>query len=101
MERGTSGNHGIYGFLLFDKEVDQECSGRGASFIDGDFYFGTGANGAALNAVRVGQLDEVGADEGRGFVVATIEELLPLAHHAEKTVVDDGNVDFDFLLHNR
>ena len=58
------------------------------------------ADGAACDAVRIGQLDEVGADERRGFVVALVEELLPLAHHAEIAVVDDGDVDLQLFLHD-
>src|ERR1017187_1132442 len=50
--------------------------------------------------MRIGELDEVGADKRSGLVVAIVEELLPLAHHAEIAVVNDGDVDLDLLLDN-
>ena len=46
-----------------------------------------------------GQLAEVRADHRGGVVALVVEELLPLAHHAEEAVVDQGDVDLDLLLH--
>ena len=55
----------------------------------------------ARQAVRVGELDVIGRRHRRGGVAAIVEELLPLPHHAEVAVVDDGDVDLDVLLHHR
>src|SRR5690349_14879086 len=55
----------------------------------------------AAQAVRLGQLDEVRVLERRGDVAPAVEELLPLAHHAEVAVVDDGHVELDALLGDR
>ena len=60
--------------------------------------FCAGCDGAACNAMRVGELYKVGTDERRGFVVAFVEEFLPLAHHAEVAVIDDGDVDLELFL---
>jgi hypothetical protein len=55
-------------------------------------------------AIRVGELDEVrdprarvrGVQVGVG-VALVVEERLPLAHHAEAGVVDDGDLDRDVV----
>ena len=48
--------------------------------------------------VRLGDLDEVGAPQRRRRIPPFVEELLPLAHHAEVAIVDDGDVDLDAFL---
>ena len=52
-------------------------------------------------AMRLGNFDEIGATHGHGGVTLLEEKLLPLAHHAQVTVVHDGNVDLDALLGSR
>ncbi len=44
------------------------------------------------------ELHEVRSAQRRRRVAAAVEELLPLANHAEIAVVDDGHVDLDPLL---
>src|SRR5271155_5003066 len=86
-------DHWVDGVLLFYKEVDEEGSIVRTGGFDGRFELAAGADGYAGDAVSVGELDEVGADEWRGFVVALVEKFLPLTDHAEVAVVDDGDVD--------
>src|SRR3989304_4032124 len=50
------------------------------------------------NADRPRQLDEVRVLQGRGDDVVAVEELLPLAHHAQVVVVDDGELDRPAVL---
>src|SRR5215217_6137857 len=52
-------------------------------------------DGPAAQAVRSGELFVVGTGDGRLGVAAVVEELLPLAHHAEVTVVEDGYLDVE------
>jgi hypothetical protein len=44
------------------------------------------------DAERFGQLAEIRVEHGRGLVALLIEELLPLAHHTQETVVEDGDI---------
>ncbi len=49
------------------------------------------ANSDARDAIRLGQLLEVrGADAHLGVVLG-VEEVLPLPHHTQVAVVDDGD----------
>ena len=55
-------------------------------------------------SVRLGELDEVGDADGavpgveaRVRVAAVVEQRLPLAHHAERRVVDDRDLDRDVV----
>src|SRR3954453_21091590 len=57
-------------------------------------------------SVRFGQLDEVGDADGAVSrvqagvaVAAVVEEGLPLAHHAERRIVDDRDLDRDVVDH--
>ncbi len=52
----------------------------------------------AGEAVGIGQLHVVGAGDRRLGVVARVEELLPLAHHAQIAVVHDGHFDGRHLV---
>src|SRR5215218_10835846 len=52
-------------------------------------------DGPAAQAVRSGELFVVGTGDGRLGVAAVVEELLPLAHHAEVAVVEDGYLDVE------
>ena len=66
-------------------------------FDRGDDFLARG-DAFTANAVGVGQSDEVGSDHRSGDVALVVEEFLPLANHAEKAVVDDGDLDVDFFL---
>ena len=59
--------------------------------------FGLG-RAQALGAIRFGDLHEVGEVLHPHFgVAARVEELLPLAHHAEAAVVHDDDLDVQVL----
>ena len=100
MQCGAGGNHRVNRLFLFDHEVEQECAGAERASSTAAATSARVRTVSPANAVRVGQLDEVGADQRRGFVVALVEKLLPLAHHAQVAVVDDGDVDLDAFLHD-
>ena len=68
---------------------------RGVAQVDLTEAFGDVRSG---NAVSVGQFYEVGREDGRAGVVLVVEGLLPLPHHTEKAIVDDGDVDVQALL---
>src|SRR5579862_4916579 len=98
MERGAGGDHGIDGVFLLDEEVDQERSFATAGGVHGGQYFGAAADGGGRIVVKFGELDEIRTEDGRGLVVLLVEELLPLADHAEVSIVDDGDVEVEVLL---
>src|SRR5271165_1559404 len=98
MQRGAGGDHGIDGILLLDKEIDQERTLALARGLYRWQHLAACTHRDAGNAVRVGKLDEIRTEDRRGLIVLLVEELLPLPHHAEVSVVDDGNVDVEVLL---
>src|ERR671917_131624 len=63
------------------------CVTLGAIFLDHLVH------AHAAQAVRSGELLVVGTRYRRLRVAAVVEELLPLAHHAEIAVVEDGHFD--------
>src|SRR6188474_1551696 len=75
--------HRVHAVLLLDAEIDQDCSLRVASAFYDIRNFGALLGAEAQEAVRFGELDEVGAAQRRGRVAPFIEELLPLPDHAE------------------
>ena len=50
-------------------------------------------HGHATNTIGLAQLREIRIQQRSCGVVPLVEELLPLAYHAKKSVVDDRNVD--------
>ena len=100
VQRSAGGNHRIDRIFLFDAEIDEH----------GFLGFARGANGGsdiaargdalAADAEGVGQRREIRRDERSGDVALVVEKFLPLANHAEKAVVDDGDVDLDFFLND-
>src|ERR1035438_7962178 len=97
----ASRNHRVYPIFLFEQEIDQESAGRQTRLVDGGFDVSPCADSASGDAMCLGKLDEIGTDQRRRFIVALVEELLPLAHHAEIAVVDDRDIDLEPFLHNR
>ena len=53
----------------------------------------------AGDAVGISQFDEIRAGHWHLFNVAVKEHFLPLAHHAEVAVVENGELDGQFFLH--
>src|SRR5450432_1273481 len=91
-------DHRVDGVFLFYEEVDEERPLRLPRRVHRWQYFGAGADGRAWNFKGTGKLDEVGAQDGRAGVILLVEKLLPLPHHAEEAVVDDGDVDVQVFL---
>ena len=54
-----------------------------------------------LDAVGLAELDEVRLADRHGDVVVLVEQLLPLADHAEIAVVDDRHLHRQVLVHHR
>src|SRR5487761_1182369 len=98
MERRARGNHRIDGILLLDVKVDEKCSLVPTRLRDRGNHLRPLSHMRAANAMSVGELDEVRTKQRSGFVILVVEKLLPLAHHAEIPVVDDGDVDVEMLL---
>src|SRR6202034_1429205 len=96
----AGGDHGVDRIFLFDEEIDEERAVMAARGLYGGFEVASVADDYAGNAVSVGELDEVRADQRGRFIVALVEELLPLADHAQIAVVDDRDVDVELLLHD-
>src|SRR5579859_2087624 len=95
---GTRCDHRIDIGLGLDHEIDDDgplgLHGLAYSFphIDAPRDLHSG------QPVSIGQFDVVGSSDGRFRVVVVVEEVLPLAHHAEVAVIHDGYFDGDALL---
>ncbi len=61
-------------------------------------HFGALPNGCSGQVKRICKLHEVWAVKRRGFVASLVEKFLPLPHHTQITVVDNGNLDIKAFL---
>src|SRR5579872_2585807 len=83
VQRSTRSDHGINGIFLLHLEIDQHRAIVGSSGANGGHYIRTLVAHDALDAVGRAQLGEIRAQKWGSFVVAIIEEFLPLSNHAE------------------
>src|SRR5271163_4756548 len=95
---GPGRHHRVDAVFLLDAKIDDDRLLRSAR--RGDHALDLVASGGAQadEAMGFSELHEVRTAHGRRRIAASIEELLPLPHHPEKAVVDDGDVDLDALL---
>src|SRR3989440_8647408 len=84
-------DHRVDAVLLLDAEIDHRRAGSGAGLRDGALDLLALRDAQTQKAVRLGELDEVGAEQRSGDVTAAVEELLPLPHHPQGPGVDDGD----------
>src|SRR6266478_6796804 len=98
---GASGNHGVDGIFLLDAEVDQHGFRRFARGADGRQHFSALGDALSADAESIGERRKIGRDQRSGNVALVVEKFLPLTNHTEITVVDDGDLDVDFLLDDR
>src|ERR1700722_20706538 len=100
VQRRPGRHHRIHRVLLFYPKVDQDRT----IMLPRRLYRGHDLrafrDGHTANAIRLAQFGEIGIEQRRRSIVALVEKLLPLPHHAEKTVVDDGDVHLQIFLHN-
>src|SRR6266699_3962237 len=95
---GAGSDHGVDVRFRLNDKIDDDGSFR----LHGLVY--CGGHVCALCDTHAGQPVSssqhciVGAGDGRLRVVAGMEELLPLAYHAQVTVVHDGYFDGDAIL---
>src|SRR6185312_10301087 len=92
VQGGAGRDHGVDAVFFLDVEVEEVGAARGARGGDGGDDLAAFADVRTGDAVRGGEGDEIRREDGRGGVVLLVEGLLPLAHHAEVAVVDDGDV---------
>src|SRR6516164_6453684 len=98
VERGASWHHWVDGVFLLDTEINQGWAAMLACLLHRGNHIVTMTDRSGPDPIGLGDLREVGIYQRCGGIVAFVEELLPLADHAEIPVVDDGDVDFDPLL---
>src|SRR5580658_3480176 len=80
----AGGHHRINGVFFFHQKVYEKRSPGCTRRFNGRINFGTFADSGAGNAMRIGKLHKVRAEDGRRGVVFLVDKLLPLAHHAEE-----------------
>src|SRR6266849_1806602 len=101
VQRRARRDHGVDRVFLFHTEVDQHRAIVLTGGANGGHNLRTLAHGHAADSVGLAEFGEVGVEQGRCLVVLLVEEFLPLANHAEISVVDDGDVNFQVLLDDR
>ena len=82
-----------------DHEVDQYRSPNRSRPFNRWTNLRVGANGDAGDAVRLGELLEVGCADLDLGVILGVEQVLSLADHPEIAVVDDRDIEVEVLLH--
>src|SRR5450756_1047105 len=95
---GTRRDHGIDIGLGLDDEIDDDRAIGLHGFAHGCLHICAPRDLHTGQAVGIGQFDVIGSGNGRFRVVVVVEKVLPLAHHAEVTVIHDGYFDGDALL---
>src|SRR5687767_14579084 len=91
-------HHRIDTVFLLHAEVDQHRALRLARARDHVGHLRTLLGPQAEQSMRFGELDEIRAAQRCRGVAAFVEELLPLPHHAQIAVIDDGDIDLHVLL---
>src|SRR5579864_4984659 len=100
MQRGPGRDHWVDRVFLFDLEINQHWAVVPARRLHGWDDFGALRHRHASYAISFGKLDEIGVQQGSRLIVALVEKLLPLPHHAQESIVDDSDVDLEVLLNN-
>ena len=100
-QRGARRDHRVHVGLLLDHELDQGRTGIAQGRLDRARDLRPLLHPVSRNAIGLGELHVVGTPDGGGGVAPAMEELLPLPHHAEVAVVEDGELDGQALLHHR
>src|SRR5215207_5646572 len=88
---GTRHNHRVHAFFTRDLELDQVRSREVHRGLNRAIDLIRMSYSARRNAVGLGQLHEVGVTvvEHDRLIVGVVEQLLPLAHHAQRAIVEE------------
>src|ERR1051325_1264835 len=100
MQGSPSSHHRINGVFFLHLEVNQHRPLMFASSLNRRNNLTPTFHRVALNAISLTQLHKVRTDERRSLIILVTENFLPLAHHPQKSIVDDGDVDLDFFLND-
>src|SRR5450759_4883758 len=101
VQRSAGRDHRINGVFLFNLKIDQHRPLVLARRLDGGHDLRTLRDSRAPDAISLGQPCKIRIKQGRCRVVAVVEKFLPLPHHAEIAIVDDGDMDLQIFLHQR
>ena len=101
MQRRSRRHHRIHRVFLLDVEINQHRPIVLSRRFHRRHYFGARTHRRCLDAIGFGELRKIRVQQRRCRVVALVEKFLPLPHHPEEAIVNDGNVDFQILLHDR
>src|SRR5918992_1339886 len=94
MHRLTGGNHGVNVLILLNDEVHHHRAGNIHGLLNSPGDLGLIGDADSGNAISLGNFYEVwiaGVDSGKKVFV--VEEVLPLAHHAQSAVIQNGELD--------
>src|SRR5579884_366787 len=94
-DRLTRRDHGVDVALAFDGNVDDDAAGGGRGPGEGILDFGGAIDLEGAVTVCPGQEEVIRAADRRFGVAAAVEELLPLANHAEVAVVQDDDLEIE------
>src|SRR5215471_20771312 len=94
-------DHGINRVFLLDLKIDQNRTIMLPRCLHRGHNLRALCNGLTSNSVGFCQLLEIRIQKRSCLVIAVIEEFLPLPHHSQVAVVDDGNVHLQIFLYDR
>src|SRR5579872_582831 len=96
--RRTGGDHRKHIGLRLDYEINNHRAFGLHCLMNSSRDIFPSCDTHALQTIGISKFNVVGAGDGCLRIVARVEKLLPLAHHAEITIVHNGNFDSDTLL---
>src|SRR5580692_7767798 len=91
-ERSSGGDHRVDGVFLLNAEVQKHSFIGRARGTNRGHYVGARCDAFTANAKGIGKRSKIGRDERSSDIALIVEKFLPLAHHAKKAVVDNGDL---------
>ena len=99
LRRSARRNHGIDVLFRVDHQVHDAGFLGAENLLEGFRGVLGRLRPEALDAVGLGQLDEIGlGGDGRGSVALLEEQVLPLLDHAQELVVEDDDLHVEVVL---
>src|SRR5271155_1617009 len=98
---GARGHHWEDRVLLLHAEINHVCTAMFTRVTNRWKHVGTLPDRRTGQIKCSGELHEIRAIQRSSLVSAFVEKFLPLPHHPQITIVDNGNLDFKTLLRDR
>src|SRR5437868_1095003 len=94
-------HHREYRVLLFHHEIDQRSAAALSRFANRRRDLISTARRDSKKSEGLSEFGEIWAHQWRCGIATVVEELLPLPHHSQISVVDHSDVQIEFFLRCR